>query len=53
MKKLTKTILLVVISILSYSCTEKGQIQVKNNTDLMMENVRWGDILISERILTG
>ncbi len=53
MKKLTKALLIVTAVVLFYSCAKTGQIQVKNDTELMMENVRWGDVLISERILAG
>lgn len=53
MKKLKTLLFATTFILLFYSCTETGQIQVNNNTKLMMENVMWGDVLISERILTG
>lgn len=53
MKCITKICLIMAFPLMLYSCIDTGQIQIKNNTDLMMENVKWGDIVISERILTG
>jgi len=53
MKNLIKIILVAFVITFFNSCTKTGQIIVKNETELMMENVRWGDIVICERLLTG
>lgn len=53
MKLFIQSMIIITTMLLLQSCYKTGQINVKNDTELMMENVKWGDVLISERILTG